>query len=75
MYWDTFCFGKNNYLNDYINWDILRFQKNFNNFCDCMNWDTLNFRNNKLALTVCSSRYSKVSGLYGKLFRLQTYRK
>ena len=33
-----------------------------------MNWDTLNFRNNKLALTVCSSRYSKVSGLYGKLF-------
>ena len=40
-----------------------------------MNWDTLNFRNNKLALTVSSSRYSKVSGLYGKLFRLQTYRK
>ena len=27
-----------------------------------MNWDTLNFRNNKLALTVGSSRYSKVSG-------------
>ena len=32
MYWDTFCFEKNNYSNDYINWDILRFQKNFNNF-------------------------------------------
>ena len=26
-----------------------------------MNWDTLNFRNNKLALTVCSSRYSSPS--------------
>ena len=23
---------KNYYFNDYINWDILRFQKNFNNF-------------------------------------------
>ena len=33
-----------------------------------MNWDTLNFRNKKLALTVCSSRYSKVSGIYGKPF-------
>ena len=32
-----------------------------------MNWDTLDFRNNKLALTVWSSGYSKVSGLYGKL--------
>ena len=32
-----------------------------------MNWDTLNFRNNKLALAVCSTRYSKVSGLYSKL--------
>ena len=25
-------FSKNNYLNDYINWDIFRFQKNFNKF-------------------------------------------
>ena len=33
-----------------------------------MNWDTLNLRNKKLALTVCSSRYSKVSGIYGKPF-------
>ena len=38
IYWDPVCIGtpfvleKNNYLNDYINWDILRFQKNFNNF-------------------------------------------